>query len=235
MELRSEIADPKEELDSGSLAAPGLGLLSLAMGLLSPLAIFYGPLMFAPVIALFTGLVSYAIFERERTKSFLKKCVLVSTAVAGITGGWSFAETKFRNDVYYQSAGKFAEEWMQYLTQGKRELAFEMTINEGYRQLASMNLQEFYNSDMKARSALEMLFERPGVKAAMKRGPNAKWKYFSPRGIIKTQLGDVVKVAVQDTSSKRPVNFIVSLMRSTKETTDPTLACWYIMDVEVEV
>lgn len=235
MELRADVADQKDDGESSSLVVPVLGFLAIVGAFLCPLAIAYGQLMFAPVLTLVIGGASFVMLEKRRSKSFLKKCVLAAVIVAGLTGGWSFAETKFRNDVYYHTAGDFAEEWLQYISEGKRELAFEMTINEGYRQLESMDLIEFYNSDLKARAALEIFFERPGVKAVMKRGNNAKWEYFSPRGIIKTQIGDVVKVAVRDVSGSKPVTFIVSLMRSTKETTDPNLACWYVMEVDVEV
>ena len=235
MELRADAADLKEDVESSSVVVPFLGFIAILGALLSPLAIAYGQLMFAPIVTLIAGVLCYIMLEKRRSKSFLKKCVLLCSVVAGITGGWSFAETKFRNDVYYNTAGEFAEEWLQLVSEGKRELAFEMTINEGYRQLETMDLVEFYNADMKARAALEVFFDRPGAKAAMKRGKNAKWQYFSPRGIIKTQLGDVVKVAVHDVSGAKPMSFIVSLMRSTKETTDPNLACWYVMEVDVEV
>lgn len=235
MELRADAADLKEDGESSSVFVPFLGFLAIVGALLSPLAIAYGQLMFAPVLTLLTGAACFVMLEKRRSKSFFKKCVLAAVIVAGLTGGWSFAETKFRNDVFYNTAGDFAEEWLQFISDGKRELAFEMTINEGYRQLESMDLVEFYNADMKARAALEVFFERPGVKAVIKRGKNAKWEYFSPRGIIKTQLGDVVKVAVRDMSGSKPVTFIVSLMRSNKETTDPKMACWYVMEVDVEV
>lgn len=235
MELRADVADQKEDGESSSVVVPVLGFLAIAGAFLCPLAIAYGQLMFAPVLTLIIGGACFVMLEKRHSNSFLKKCALASVIVAGVTGGWSFAETKFRNDAYYHTAGDFAEEWLQYISEGKRELAFEMTINEGYRQLESMDLVEFYNADMKARAALEIFFERSGVKAVMKRGNNAKWEYFSPRGIIKTQLGDVVKVAVRDVSGSKPVTFIVSLMRSTKETTDPKLACWYVMEVDVEV
>lgn len=235
MELRADAADQKEDVESSSVFVPFLGFLAIVGALLCPLAIAYGQLMFAPVLTMFTGVACYFMLEKRRSKSFLKKCVLAAVIVAGLTGGWSFAETKFRNDVYYNTAGAFAEEWLQFISEGKRELAFEMTINEGYRQLESMNLTEFYDADMKARAALEIFFDRPGAKAVMKRGNNAKWEYFSPRGIIKTQLGDVVKVAVRDVSGSKPVTFVVSLMRSTTETTDPKLACWYVMEVDIEV
>lgn len=235
MELRAEAADLKEDVESSSMLVPFLGFATLAGALLSPLAIAYGQLLFAPILTVVSGVTCYLLMEKRKSKSFLKVCVLFGTVVACITGSWALAETKFRNDVYYTTAGKFAEKWLGSISEGKRELAFEMTINEGYRQLESMDLVEFYNADMKARSALEIFFARPGLKAVMKRGKNAKWVYFSPRGIIKTQLGDVVKVAVQDISGSKPVTFIVSLMRSTKETTDPKFACWYVMEVDVEV
>lgn len=235
MELRAEAADLKEDVESSGMLVPFLGFITLAGTLLSPFAVAYGQLMFAPIITLLTGVICYSLLEKRRSKSFLKTCVLFGTVTACITGGWSFAETKFRNDVFYNTAGKFAEKWLTDVSQGKRELAFEMTINEGYRQLETMDLVAFYNADMKARAAMEVFFARPGCKAVVKRGKDAKWQYFSPRGIIKTQLGDVVKVAVQDISGAKPVTFVVALMRSTKEINDPSFACWYVMEVEVEV
>lgn len=235
MQLREDVVGSREESEPASVVIALLGIVSLIMAILSPLAIAYGQLMFAPIISLVTGIVCFVLMERSRSTSILKRIVLISSAVAGITGGWSFAETKFRNDIYYNTAGKFAEQWLAFVSTGQREVAFEMTINEGYRQLATMDLVEYYNSDQRARSALEMFYTRAGMKAAVRRGPNAKWVYFSPRGIVRTQLGDVVKVAVQDVSGTRPVSFVVSLMRSTKETVDPKLACWYVMDIEIEL
>jgi hypothetical protein len=235
MELRADVSEVKEEVESSSVAAVTLGAVAMAGALLSPFAIAYGQLMFVPVLTLVAGVLCYSILENRRSKSFLKKWALISTVIAAITGGWAFAETKFRNDVYYDAGGKFAQQWLQYISDGKRELAFEMTINEGYRQLETMDLVEYYKSDLKAQMALLAFYERPGMKPVLKRASRAKWKYFSPRGIVKTQLGEVVKVCVQDTSGVKPLNFIVSLMRSTKETTDPSMACWYVMEVEVEV
>lgn len=235
MQLREDVVGSREETEPTSVVVVFLGIVSLVMALLSPLAIAYGQLMFAPIISLITGVVCFVLLERSRSTSILKKIVLISSAVAGITGGWSFAETKFRNDIYYSTAGKFAEQWLASVSTGQREVVFEMTINEGYRQLATMDLVDFYNSDQRARSALELFYSKAGMKAAVRRGPKAKWVYFSPRGILHTQLGDVVKVAVQDVSGTRPVSFVVSLMRSTKETVDPKLACWYVTDIEVEM
>ena len=235
MQLREDVVGTREDAEPTSVVVAFLGVVSLVMAVLSPLAIAYGQLMFAPIISLVTGIVCFVLMERSRSTSILKKIVLVSSTVAFITGGWSFAETKFRNDIYYNTAGKFAEQWLANVSAGKREVAFEMTINEGYRQLATMDLVEFYNTDQRARSALELLDSKAGMKAAVRRGPNAKWVYFSPRGILLTQLGEVVKVSVQEVSGTRPVSFVVSLMRSTKETVDPKLACWYVMDIEVEM
>ncbi|MBN8604578.1 MAG: hypothetical protein J0M26_26465, partial [Planctomycetes bacterium] len=156
MELRAEAADLKEDVESSGMLVPFLGFITLAGTLLSPFAVAYGQLMFAPIITLLAGVICYSLLQKRRSKSFLKTCVLFGTVTACITGGWSFAETKFRNDVYYNTAGKFAERWLGDVSQGKRELAFEVTINEGYRQLETMDLVAFYNADMKARAAMEV-------------------------------------------------------------------------------
>ncbi len=234
MRITADVVVDKEATESSNVVAILLGIASLITAIFAPLAISYGQAMFLPILSFITGVISYFLLNRNSSNSFMKSLLVAACSVSGLAGAWSLTETKMRNDIYYQQAGTIAEEWLTIVSSGNRELAFEMTINEGYRQLETMDLAKYYNSDMNARSALELFYSKPAMKAAQRRGADAKWKYLSPRGIIKSQLGDLVKVAVRDTSGARPVTIIVSIMRNTKETNDPKLACWHVLEAEIE-
>jgi hypothetical protein len=221
--------------DDNSYSLPNtLAVLSLLASFFSPLAILFTQMLFLPFIALAAGVIAIFLLKDVKSTRTALPLAVVGVLISCTFGAWGAAQTKFKYDFYYRTAADYGEKWMKMLADDNREEAFEMHLNEGYRQLDMVDLKAFYSSDAKARSAMEIFYDRPGMAAIQKRGTGANWKYAGRRGIKKIPYGDAVKIAMRDDSGPRPLTVIVTFVRNPGETADNTLACWNVQDVEVE-
>lgn len=221
--------------DDNSYSLPNtLAVLALFASFFSPLAVLYTQMLFLPFIAMGAGVIAIFLLKDVKSKRTALPLAVVGVLISCTFGAWGAAQTKFKYDFYYRTAEAYGEKWMKMLAENNREEAFEMHLNEGYRQVDTVDLKAFYSSDAQARSAMEIFYDRPGMAAIEKRGSEANWKYVGRRGIRKIPYGDAVKVAMRDESGPRPLTVIITFVRNPGETADNTLACWNVQDVEVE-
>lgn len=190
-------------------------LLALVLGLLSVgvLATIY--LIVVPIVA-----IAVAIFALRPSRVAHVRPAGRSLAIAGLVlallfGSWGVTYSQMRQSHLVHGAEVFAQEWLDLLGRGKREIAYELTLPQLQRQLKNMSLERYYavsNKEKNQQFGSFITMETPQAIYDAKGKPI--WQATGALAIYRQHDSDYVDLRMVDTTGtiKRPL--VLTLVRS---------------------
>lgn len=177
----SASSDPEDDtLEYRSLEP--LAVVSVLLGLASPVAIFQPLLAVVPILGLLTAVVAVAKIGGDRARSGR------GVAVAGVVLSTFFLAVPLARYASAQfmlrgQAVPVANEFLERLQQQHPEEAMLLQMAPDYRPPVDDGLWSYYRNDQEARTQLEAFVKQPFVRMLLALGPDAEVKLLKVNGI----------------------------------------------------
>ncbi|WP_164102192.1 hypothetical protein [Candidatus Laterigemmans baculatus] len=189
------------------------GLLSLLFGLISVGVLASTVLLFLPLIAILFALFA---FRPSRDPSVVPAGRMLAVAGASLAiffGGWALAQRMVQTRYMSDDGETFARNWLAVLEAGQRELAFELTLPPNERQLESMSLVEFYQTDTPALENFKGFTAQDVVQAILAADAPLEWELVDRSGPVRYEEAEMIILQFRDRSEQVPQAINVALLR----------------------
>ncbi len=184
------MSDPSPTLDSSEAddealeyrSLEPLAIVSVLLGLASPVAIFQPLLAVVPILGLLTAVVALAKIGGDRARGGR------AVAIAGVVLSTFFLAVPMARYASAQlmlrgQAVPVATEFLERLQQQRPEEAMLLQMAPDYRPPVDDGLWSYYRNDEQARTQLEAFVKQPFVRMLLALGPDAEVKFFKVNGI----------------------------------------------------
>lgn len=233
LETSSEVDD--DALEYRSLEP--LAIVSVLLGLASPLAIFQPLLAVVPILGLLTALVAFVKIGGERARSgrgvALVGLVLSTFFLALPLARYASAQFMLRGQ-----AVPVASEFLERLRQQRPEQALLLQMAPDYRPPIDDGLWSYYRNDEEARTQLEAFVKQPFVRMLLALGPDADVKFLKVNGIgagNQLALADLhYTVTFTDEDGQRKTLIVGILLERRAQPMNAELNPWRIREVTTD-
>lgn len=159
-----------------------LAVVSVLLGLASPVAIFQPLLAVVPILGLLTAVVAVAKIGADRARSGR------SVAIAGMVLSTLFLAVPLARYASAQmmlrgQAVPVATEFLERLRQQHPEEAMLLQMAPDYRPPIDDGLWSYFRNDQEARTQLQAFVKQPFVRMLLALGPDAEVKLLKVNGI----------------------------------------------------
>lgn len=215
------------------------GLLALLLGALSVTAIFAQTLMLIPVLAILVGLFALRPATNAKPVGRLPAMLGILLAVFCLSWSWTFFQN--REAELSQHAGQFAKHWLEIVGRGEVEVAYELTKLPDQRQMAGVNLEDFYSmKNPKAFEALDAFSSQGPLLQVQAAGEQADWQFEGVRDVLRVDQQELIYSIFSDRNGIGPkVEVILSrvppeLLREIEilAPDEPARAEWIIFGIQ---
>jgi hypothetical protein len=193
-----------------------LAIITLALGLLSFLALFRTTLWIFPIVTLVLGLVSLRTLAGQ-TEKIGRKAAVAGMVLAVFFWGWAAAYDIVREQWLIGHAREYADAWLELLQQQKLREAHQLHVSRGKRAEGNISLEEFYKKQRYAQSDFESFYDKEPLKDIAEFAPHAKFTYDGSRDRVSDPYSERVVlryIATYDSHGQaRTLPFRVLLLR----------------------
>jgi len=184
------MSDPSPTLDSSEAeddaleyrSLEPLAIVSVLLGLASPVAIFQPLLTVIPILGLLTAVVAVAKIGSERARTgrgvALAGLVLSTFFLAVPLARYASAQMMLRGQ-----AVPVATEFLDRLQRQRPEEAVLLQMAPDYRPPIDDGLWSYFRNDQEARTQLQAFVKQPFVRVLLALGPDAEVKLLKVNGI----------------------------------------------------
>jgi hypothetical protein len=159
-----------------------LAIVSVLLGLASPVAIFQPLLTVIPILGLLTAVIAVAKIRGDRARSgrgvAVAGLVLSTFFLAAPLARYASAQMMLRGQ-----AAPVAQEFLNRLQQQHPEQAALLQMAPDYRPPIDDGLWSYYRNDNAARTQLQSFVQEPFVRMLLALGPDADVKLLKVNGI----------------------------------------------------
>lgn len=206
------------------------GFIALLLGVMSFAALFAGPLMIVPGMAVIAAGVAMRPYSGLRPTGLT--AALIGLVLATLFGVWGATERRLKYQTLSAQATQFASRWLDLVAQGDIEMALQLNQHPSFRQATSMSLVDYYQSSAEGQTAMENFKQTPagleilGAGNAVKWGPDrpADLYHFSGRQLLTTYWRD------RSGTIRSPLIVRLEFIPATED----SLAQWMIDGVEID-
>ncbi len=154
----------------------GWAVASLALGLLSPLALIDPLLILFPLIS--SACAAWALVDiARRDDRWGKPLAVITLVLAVFFSTWSLGRALSEQWWLHGEGRKFGAGGLELVVTGERYRAHELHLSPISRQGAEVSLEAFYENSPGARRQLEEFFERAPLPAITALGPDTKIEF----------------------------------------------------------
>lgn len=215
-----------------------LAIVSLLLGLASPVAIFQPLLSVVPILGLLTASVALAKIARDRTRGgrnvALAGIVLATFFLALPLARYASAQLLLRGQ-----AVPVATEFLQRLRNRHPEQAVLLQMAPDYRPPVDDGLWSYIRNDDAARKQLRTFVEQPVVRMLLALGPEAEVKLFKVNGVgsgNKMALADVhYTITFKDEDGQRKTLVVGILLERHAQPMNAELNPWRVREFTAEM
>ena len=204
-------ADGQSDEDYRALSLSALA--SLAIGLLSPLALVAPFLYVVPAVGVAISLV--ALWKIAHASGDL---IGRSAAVTGLLLSITFGVTAVSSSLFEQAllrvrASRIAEAWFEQLTSGAPQAAWQLTQPLSQRTSVGTNLAEFYQQHPQHRAAVQKYTQQPLIKTLLALGRRGQYRFYQTYavggdGVGRVQVAQVYAVSFPDAEGQLTSFFV---------------------------
>jgi hypothetical protein len=208
-----------------------LAFLTLALGLVSGIALAHPIAWFAPAITLVIGVYSLRRISEPRANLAGRRLAMLGILLAVLFGAWAPSRYYTRQRHFFEAARQFADSWLALVREGKLQEAHQLTLMHHRRQATTAGLPRFYRENEQERQALANYFRKPLIKSLVELGTKAEFVYRAGHAISPPEDGRQLVVLDyearwQDESGPRTLPFLLSLER--QDLPDSNMNIWRI-------
>lgn len=224
-EIRAE--DTAEPSTGRSLQT--LAVVTLVLGLLSPLALVRTLFWVIPLVAVILGVISLRSLATHPEKCG-RKVAICGMLLALLFGAWGPSRYYTRHKWLFDEARDYADAWMYLIQQRKFYEAHQLHGTRGQRAAEDVSLEEHYRSDKEGQRNYYMFFGAGPLEAiAQSAGPiEAHFEQLESQETNKG-IDQVVlryRVSIEDRGRRREIPLRVILRRAPDGETDDHQ--WYV-------
>jgi hypothetical protein len=190
-------------------------LLALALGVLSVGVLATIQLIILPIVAACVAVYALRPSRVPNVKPAGKSFALLGLALALLFGSWSLTYAQLRSSHLVSGAEAFAQEWLDLLGRGRREIAYELTLPQRQRQLKNMSLERYYavsNKEVNQQFSSFVTMEAPQAIINAKGKPI--WKSAGVASIYRQYDSDYIDLRMIDATDTISRPLIITLTRS---------------------
>ena len=141
-----------------------LAVLTLALGLLSFLAVLRPVLWVVPLVAVVLGPISLWRLANDRTKVG-RQAVIWGMALALFCGAWGISRHVSRHWWLTSQARVYVDAWLDLIQQNRLKEAHQLHGRQIQRVPEGMSIDEYYRTDESAAHDMRMFFDREPLRS----------------------------------------------------------------------
>lgn len=206
------------------------GFIALLLGVMSFAALFAGPLMIVPGMAVIAAGVALRPYSGLRPTGL--SAALIGLVLATLFGVWGATERRLKYQTLSAQGIQFASRWLDLVAQGDIEMALQLNQHPSFRQPASMSLVEYYQSSTEGQNAMQLFRESPGNSELLRAGNAVEWELDRPADFYNFSGRQLLATYWRDRSGTIRTPMIVRL--EFMPATEDKLAQWMIDGVEID-
>lgn len=206
------------------------GFIALLLGFMSFAALFAGPLMIVPGMAVIAAGIALRPYSGLRPAG--RTAALIGLVLATLFGVWGTTERRLKYQTLSAQATQFASRWLDLVAQGDIEMALQLNQHPGFRQPASMSLVDYYQSNTDGQTAMKNFRESPANSELLRAGNAVKWELDRPADLYNFSGRQLLATYWRDRSGTIRAPIIVRL--EFIPAAEDELAQWMIDGVEID-
>jgi len=212
------------------------GIVAFLLGAISSITIFSSSLLLLPAAAVLFGLYALRPARAGQNRPVGRLPAMLGIILALFFGSWSWSYFSAREALLTEQASGFAQQWLEILAAGEKEVAFELTKPKALRQMSDMSLGDFYSSaNQPALEELDSFATQPAVSAVINTSQKPEWVFVETRFTDSQDIQDMVGMVFSDATGQVPP-VVITMSRSTDYTEDELLPDlprqWYVTGLQ---
>jgi hypothetical protein len=168
-----------DQLDS-ELTPPGplrlSGIVALVLGLLSISALAGTAMLGVPLLGVLVGLFALRPDQNAEARTGGRLPALIGLVLSLFFGSWGGAHHATRHHFVTAEAERFGLEWLTLLSEGRKEVAHELTQPAGSRQIHAVPLEAYYAQQVDPTSPFQEFLANGPVESILKAGDRCRWE-----------------------------------------------------------
>ena len=191
------------------------GLISLVLALVSGAALASSSLLVLPVMAILAGLIALRPAKDKALQPSGRALAVCGIGLALLFGSWSYAYFSMKRSFLTERSRQFAEDWLVVLRHELPQMAFELTLPAGSRQLSTMPLAEYYSpKNPPAYEQFDAFQTRPLAAAVINAKTDPEWEFTGVIGSYHQYISDYTVLRFEDkTGTIGPIQVTLSCSR----------------------
>ena len=190
---------------------------SVLIGIASPAAFLHYGFLFVPALGAFFGVWALRRIGKDATGLSGRKTAWLGTSISLIFLVAAPTDTAAYHRVLAGEARQFSKLWLQFLTQGEPQKAYQLTLPPQDRQPFDARLWDYYRNNLQQRQHLETYTEQPAVRALLALGAKVQVRFYQTANVAQEINGDFVEqwyaVTYEEEGEKRSFFVRVSVER----------------------
>jgi hypothetical protein len=176
---RPDHLHPDDEALAQYSSVSRMAVLSVALGLVSALALVSPILVVVPLAAIATAVIALRQIALSQGRLMGTRPATVGLCLATLFLGWGLSREVTRNAVLTRQAQEFADGWLVLVRQGKLQRADQMTRPASSRLNGDEAIAEFYASDQEAGDTMKQMFSSEPLQSFVAQGSAATFQFQS--------------------------------------------------------
>lgn len=191
------------------------GLVALLLGVVSAGAVATMQMIVVPILAVAIACYALRPAKGAHVQPAGRGLAVVGMCLALLFGSWGYGYFKVRESQLASGSAVFAENWLNVLGEGKREIAYELTQPRHQRQIQNMPLKTYYGlNNPEVHQQYEQFMSQEAPQSVFDAKGKPKWRAAGVTNIYRLYDQDYVSMRMIDTTGaiSRPV--VVTICRS---------------------
>lgn len=188
-------------------------IASLLFGIASPAAFLHYGFLFVPALGVLFGVWALRRIGKDATGLSGRKTAWLGLSISLIFLVAAPADTVAYHRVLVKEARQFSKLWIQFLTRGEPQNAFQLTVVPQARQPLDGKLWNHYRGNLQQRADLETYTKQPAVRALLALGSKVQVRFYQTASVAQENDADYVvlwyAVTYEEEGEKR--SFFVSV------------------------
>lgn len=225
------LSDQTDEQVAAYRSVTPWAVVSLLLGLASPLALVQVTLWCVPALAIATGLAAIRSIRKNPAEIIGGKLALTGIGLALFFGAWAPARLLHTANLVASEARAYSQVWLELVREGDLQRAHQQTLNAGERIFDAARLDEYYQNNADAYESFQKFVSKEPMASLRKMRESLKWTFSGNPEQSRDIQGRYVQIPVRigGDVDGAPVELDVQLrvMRRTRE----RISVWQVLSL----
>ncbi|MCU0962549.1 MAG: hypothetical protein MUF48_20835 [Pirellulaceae bacterium] len=207
-------------------------LFTLALGLLSALALTSSALWIVPVLAVVLGAVSLRSLASDPA-AIGRRAALTGMVLAVLFGTWAWTARTSRDVWLGRVARQYTDQWIDLLRQQRLREAHQLHGRKVERAAPGLDLEDFYRSQRNAQAEYEQFFGEETLQTVVRAAREGQVAFDRVERCVKLPKEDgvVLRYVARYEQDGRPQELAVRITLKRERSRENTNRDWYVESV----